>query len=310
MNDDVEFLSKSLESGSTISGPWRLTVWVQNGKRPCYLFSEEHDNEGSCPDQRGISELAKNVLKNTEQVHVFIEHFVHAQRLSKATTNESEEEACSAKSERILNNMRNCLEVLRMNRPEHRERIHFVDPRVDIVSVLPDGKLYEAISYYTDHLIQSGDCSGALLTVYEAFIHPLLSVVPNSSLGMNGRMNGVMERYVEKMTVIQQEVFKYLWKEDIIGKIKVLTDAYATMEKKKCVFNLKDLKLKYTDMVNKFMDMYLLAQFFLSENSGMTGSIIYAGSLHSLNFEGYLKRYGYTRTRVHENKNLSACVRL
>lgn len=310
MNNDVEFLSKLLDPGSTISGPWRLTVWVRDGgKCPCYLFSEEHHNSGSCPDQEGISEVIKRVLNNTRHVHVFIEHFVHAEKLDTATTTKSEEQACSAKSENILNNMRNCLEVLRVNRPDEKKRIHFVDPRVDIVSVLPDGKLYEAISYYTNHLVASGDCNGALLTVYEAFIHPLLSVVPSKSFGIEGRMTGVMERHVKMMTLQQEKVFMRLWKRDIIGKIKVLSDGYTAMEKRKCVFNLENFKSKYTDMVNKFMDMCLLAQFFLAENSGMTGSIIYAGSLHSLNFEGYLKEYGYVMSRTHENKDLSACIR-
>ncbi len=295
----------ALESGSTISGPWRLTVWEKEGEAPCYIFSEEHHNDGSCPEQKDIATLAKEILANTENVHVFIEHFVHALEVSKVKL--TEVEACSAKSKSILNNMRNCLEVLRVNRPEESERIHFVDPRMDIVSVLPDGKLYEAISHYTDHLTRSGDTSGALMTVYEAFIHPLLSVVPDK-FGVQGRMTGVMEKYRQRMTDKQREFFVNLWHKDVVQRIKNLSNNYTSMQKSTSVSKLPELKRSYTDMVNKFMDMCLLAQLFVSQNSGMTAAVIYAGSLHSLNFEKYLQLYGFTRTRLHENKSLSACI--
>ena len=304
---DVKYVSKALESGSTISGPWRLTVWEKQGEAPCFLFSEEHNNEGSCPDQKDISVLAKEILSHTENVHVFIEHFIHA--LEIRSVKMTEEEACSAKSKSILNNMRNCLEVLRVNRPGEKQRIHFVDPRMDIVSVLPDGKLYEAISHYTDHLVRSGDSSGALMTVYEAFIHPLLSVVPDK-FGVKGRMTGVMERYKQHMNSTQKDIFADLWNTDVVGRIKILSDMYASMQKAKSVSRLDELKLAYTDMVNKFMDMCLLAQFFVSQNTGMTAAVVYAGSLHSLNFETYLQKYGFARTRIHENKSLSACIKI
>ena len=311
--EDQEYMSHALESGSTISGPWRLTVWEKHGAPPCYLFSEEHANEGSCPEQKDIAVLSKEILGNTDNVHIFIEHFVHA--LDIKTVKLTEKEACSAKSKSILNNMRNCLEVLRVNKPDENKRIHFVDPRMDIVSVLPDGKLYEAISHYTEHLLRQGDSSGALMTVYEAFIHPLLSIVPDK-FGVIGRMTGVMERFRQQMTETQRGLFLQLWKQDVVGRIKTLSDKYTSMQKYKDYDNniqafraeLDRLKLSYTDMVNKFMDMCLLAQFFVSENSAMTAAVVYAGSLHSLNFETYLQQYGYSRTRLHENKSLSACV--
>lgn len=304
-SDDMEYMSRALESGSTISGPWRLTIWEKKGSAPCYIFSEEHANDGSCPDQKDIAVLAKEVLRNTQDVHVFIEHFLHALEITRVKL--TEEEACAAKSKSILNNMRNCLEVLRATRPDEKQRIHFVDPRMDIVSVLPDGKLYEAISHYTNHLVESGDSSGALMTVYEAFIHPLLSVVPDK-FGVNGRMTGVMERYRSQMTEAQTEFFLRMWTNDVVKRIKTLSDTYVNMQKSDSISRLDKLKLSYTDMVNKFMDMCLLAQFFVAQNNGMTGGLVYAGSLHSLNFETYLEKYGYTRTRLHENKSLSACV--
>ena len=305
--DDVQYMSQALEAGSTISGPWRLTVWEKQGCSPCYLFAEEHSNDGSCPEEKDIAVLAKEILRNTQNVHVFIEHFVHALDIKRVKL--TEEEACSAKSKSILNNMRNCLEVLRVHRPEENKRIHFVDPRMDIVSALPDGKLYEAISHYADHLVKKGDSSGALMTVYEAFIHPLLSIVPDK-FGVNGRMTGVMERYRSQMDEAQEKFFLRTWKSDVVGRIKILSDMYVSMQSSKSISRLDELKLSYTDMVNKFMDMVLLAQFFVSENNGMTASLVYAGSLHSLNFETYLRQFGYTRTRLHENKSLSACILL
>lgn len=303
--DDIEYMSQALESGSTISGPWRLTVWEKKNSPTCYVFSEEHDNEGSCPEQKDIAVLAKDILRNTRHVHVFIEHFSHALGIKRVVY--SEEQACSAKSESILNNMRNCLEVLRINRPEEKNRIHFVDPRMDIVGVLPDGKLYEAITHYTKFLMRSGNLSEALMTVYEAFIHPLLSIVPNK-FGVHGRMTGVMERYESQMTEVQQSLFLRLWKVDIVERIKTLSETYVLMEKTQSLSRLTNLKLSYTDMVNKFMDMCLLAQFFVAQNKGMSAAVIYAGSLHSLNFETYLGNYGYTRTRMFENKSLTACI--
>lgn len=313
--NDVDYVSRALETGSTISGPWRLTVWEKQGEvggeyhqqAPCYLFAEEHTNDGSCPKEKDITTLARDILGNTKDVHVFIEHFVHALEIDRVKLDE--EDACSARSDAILNNMRNCLEVIRVNRPGDKKRIHFVDPRMDIVSVLPDGKLYEAISHYTDHLVSKGDTGGALMTVYEAFIHPLLSVVPDK-FGVNGRMTGVMERFRDNMTDPQKRFFLQNWQTDVVSRIKKLSDIYVSMQKSNTLSNLDELKLSYTDMVNKFMDMWLLAQFFVSQNQGMTVALVYAGSLHSLNFETYLKAYGYSMTRLHDNKSLSTCLRI
>lgn len=305
--NDTDYMSKTFERGSTVSGPWRLTVWEKQGV-VCYLFSEEHGNEGACPENKDITVLAKEVLSNTDNVHVFIEHFVHALDINKVDMTETE--ACSARSEAMLNNMRNCLEVLRVERgPGEKKRIHFVDPRMDIVAVLPDGRLYEAISHYTQHLVKKGDLAGALMTIYEAFIHPLLSIVPDK-FGVDGRMTGVMERFRKQMTDAQKEFFLTTWNTEVVQKIKALSDKYVSMQEKNDVSGLDQFKLAYTDMVNKFMDMCLLAQFFVARNNGMTAALVYAGSLHSMNFETYLQKYGYKRTRLHQSRNLQACVKL
>lgn len=306
MSTDLEYLDNYFKTGSqTVSGPWRLTVWKKDNYPPCYLFSEEHANEGSCSDEKDISTVSRELLNNTDNVHVFIEHFVHALEVTNVKL--TEEEACSSKSKAILNNMRNCLEVVRVKRPEDKNRIHFVDPRMDIVSVLPDGKLYEAISYYTEYLVSQNDINGALMTVYEAFIHPLLSVVPDK-FGIKGRMTGVMERFRGNMNDSQRKFFESKWQTDVIKRVKSLSNMYVQMQKSSSVSNINALKLEYTGMVNKFMDMWLLAQFFASVNEGMSGALVYAGSLHSLNFETYLQEFGYNRTRLHENKSLAACL--
>lgn len=304
-NNDLDYLERTLKSGTYISGPWRLTVW-EGESSFCYVFSEEHANIGSCPENVDITVLAKQILCNTEKVHVFIEHFVHA--MDKKNVDLTVEEACSAKSSAILNNMRNCLEVLRV-KTNDRKRIHFVDPRMDIVAVLPDGKLYEAISHYAKHLENNGDISGALMTVYEAFIHPLLSIVPDK-FGVDGRMTGVMENYRNKMNEKQKSYFTSLWTKDVVQRIKKLSDNYVAMQKANDISRLDDFKLAYTEMVNKFMDMCLLAQFFVAQNRGMTAAIIYAGSLHSLNFETYLENYGFRRIKMKENTSLDACVKI
>lgn len=303
--DDTAFISNSLETGSRVSGPWRLTVWERDGLPPSYVFSEEHANQGTCPSDKDISVLAKDILKNTKGVHVFIEHFVHALEINRVKMTEAE--ACTAKSRSILNNMRNCLEVVRVNNPDQKSRIHFIDPRMDIVAVLPDGKLYDAVSHYTTHLVSIGDINGAMVTIYEAFIHPLLSIVPDK-FGINGRMTGVMERYVSGMTDAQKKFFIEKWASEVTGRVQKLSGMYARMHGTSSLDGLADLKLSYTDMVNKFMDMLLLAQYFAAVNGGMTASIIYAGSLHTLNFEEYLEGFGYRRTRIHENKSLSSCL--
>jgi len=306
MSEDLNFLDSYFNTGEiTVSGPWRLTVWEKHDSPSCYIFSEEHANEGSCPSEKDISTVAKEILTGTQNVHVFIEHFIHALEVSRVKL--SEKEACSSKSKAILNNMRNCLEVIRVKQPEDRERIHFVDPRIDIVSVLPDGKLYEAISHYADYLVSQNDVNGALMTIYEAFIHPLLSVVPDK-FGMKGRMTGVMEKFRERMNDTQKKFFESKWKTDVIQRVKNLSNMYVNMQKSSSIKEIDSLKLEYTAMVNKFMDMWLLAQFFVSENNGMSSALVYAGSLHSLNFETYLQDFGYNRTRIHENKSLSSCL--
>jgi len=304
---DVDLIDLKL-NGTTISGPWRLTTWTKAGKPPSYVFSEEHASKGSCPEEKDISKLLMEIINDTQNVHVFIEHYIHANDVSRQGTVES---ACSvSKDKAILNNLRHCLEVIRVKDSALRSRVHFVDPRTDIVAILPDGKVYDAIDSHVAQLTKDGDKEGVIMTIYEAFIHPLLSLFPDNK-DMGGRMVGKIQGMKEKMTPEQVVYFEKVWKEDVIGRISKLTNTFGSMQKNSNVALVSDIKVQYRDMTNKFLDTWLLANVFLAENTmGMTASMIYLGSLHSLHFEDYLVGLGYIRKSITENKDLSACIRL
>lgn len=303
-SDDINRVNNTIKQ-STISGPWRLTVWNKDGNPPSYIFSEEHGSDGSCADQKDISAVLLEILDNTSRTEVFIEHFIHAEEIT--TARSDVKKACVAKSSAILNGLRLCLEVVKISSTKHANRIHFCDPRCDIVSIMPDGKVYDAIEAHVHQLAGAGKVSEALLTLYEAFIHPLLSVVPDG-MNMHGRLTGSMKKAREQMTATQVEFFDVMWYMDVVTSIKSLTEAYGNMHGANDVSNVAAFMTQYTRTINKFMDTWLLAQMFEAENRGMSASVLYLGSLHSLNLEKYLKSYGYTRTSLHENKNLAACL--
>lgn len=304
--NDIQNLERCLSEGNgMISGPWRLTVWEKQGEPSHYVFSEEHANVKSCPKEKDISTLARQVLRETEHVHVFIEHFIHATSIQQ--TSHGEEVCTKSKEKAILNNMRNCLEVLRINNPHESHRIHFVDPRTDIVAILPDGKVFDAIKMYVDNRLDKKDFDGALMTLYEAFIHPLLSIFPDK-LNMSGRMTGQMESSRMLMNYEQRRFFDIVWRRDVIQRISELTQLFRDIQRNKQYNRVRELMTSYRDMTNKFLDTWLLAKVFSATNNGMSASIIYLGSLHSLNFETYLHEIGYTRIKLSENKDLRSCL--
>lgn len=303
-NNDITALRDSVYN-STISGPWRLTVWEKDGHPPCYIFAEEHESHGSCPEERDISSVLREILDKTRSTEVFIEHFVHAGEITNARVDPAL--ACAARSSSILNGLRLCLEVTKITNAQHAERIHFCDPRCDIVCIMPDGKVYEAIQMYVTKLARDGNVAEALLTLYEAFIHPLLTVVPDTKR-TGGRLSGVIKKVRDLMSYDQLEFFDETWKADVVTSIKDLTQTYTSMHEAKDITNVAEFMTQYTTTINKFMDTWLLAQMFHSENNGMSSSVLYLGSLHSLNMEKYLERYGYRRTSINENKNLYACL--
>ena len=308
MNDDILFLKENIDG--KISGPWRLSVWERPGFPPSYVFSEEHENKGSCPDENSITSLMSEILHSTKNVHVFIEHFLHGDDI--LNTSKTVKGSCVASEDAVLNNMRNCLEVIKIKNIDgsKKDRIHFIDPRADLVAILPNGNVYKSIEYYVKHLLETGDKEKAIMTIYEAYIHPLLSLFPDK-LVMSGRLSGSMEKCRNKMTNEQKKFFDLTWKEDVIGRISELTREFSIIQKKKSISlsSLEHISILYRDMTNKFLDTWLLSRVFIAQNdANMTASVIYLGSLHSLNFEKYLEKFGHKRKYIVENRDLSSCI--
>lgn len=306
---DSEFIKNKLSSTSKISGPWKITILEKHESPDSYIFSEEHSNFGSCPEETSVSSLFLDILKNTSHSHLFIEHFVHAESIKTVSENDS----CSIKpSSSILNHLRNCLEIMRTRNSENKDRIHFVDPRMEIVSILPDGRVYQAIKKSVESLIKSGDDEIALLTLYEAFIHPLLNLFPDK-LNENGRLSCSMSGLRKSMTKSQMVFFDTIWKNDVVTRIETLNLEFRRLQKisNLTVSDTENIYLLYRDMTNKFLDTWLLSRMFSAQNDyNMSASILYLGSLHSLNLEKYLQDFGYTIKKTVENKNLSACLHL
>lgn len=311
-----------------ISGPWRLTVWdsvdtgMNSGK--VYVFSEEHANDGSCPEYRHFSEIAKDILQKTNGVHILVENFLHANDLTQTRNGISEPvHACAPVEEGILNNLRGCLEVMMLNEQHCRgncsNRIHFIDPRVDLVSVLPDGKLFQAISHYTDHCASRGDFAGSVLTVYEALVHPLSSLLPDKR-NLRGRLVGTFEALRSKMSIRQGETFDRLWVSEITGGITAINKKYIELQKgfsgsskkhslQKFSAKVEEIKHLYKIFTNKFLDVWLLAHVFMIQNTANSnGMVMYLGSLHGLVIEKYLASHGFIRTNIFQNRSLDSCL--
>ena len=309
MNSDIKYLEDNIDNSTNqISGPWRMSKWVKENEPTSYVFSEEHGNEGTCSSGKEITKLIRDVLGNTDNVHVFIEHFIHADEIF--NTDQSLEQACSIVSDNtILNNLRTCLEVMRIKRSERKDNIHFVDPRTDLIAILPGGNVYKSIQFYTQSLLEKDDKEAVLVTLFEAYIHPLNSLLPDQ-LVPSGRFSGSIEKAKNMMTSNQKTFFTMVWKKDVIGRILELTTEFKRMQKTLDVSTetVQNLYILYRDMTNKFLDTWLLAHIFLAQNKNMSASVVYLGSLHSLHFEKYLESYGYKKDYLVENKNLVSCI--
>lgn len=312
-----------------ISGPWRLTVWdsintsVNSGK--VYVFIEEHHNDGSCPENRHFSSIAREILQKTSGVHILVENFIHANDLENSRSNVSSPvHACAPVEQGILNNLRNCLEVMRLNEKysidEHENRIHFIDPRVDLVSILPDGKLFQAITHYSDYKASKGDFSEAVLTIYEALVHPLSSLLPDKK-NLRGRLVGAFDMFRAKMSQKQGETFDKVWKRDITGGITEINSKYIGLQGKYVSSTRKNKNLKtfssdveeikqcYKEFTNKFLDVWLLAHVFMIQNTNTSnGMVMYLGSLHGIQIEKYMKTHGFVMIDKMENSNLDSCL--
>jgi len=312
---------------SPISGPWRLTVWDSPSTGKLYVFSEEHANKGSCPQNRHFSTLASEILQKTRGVHVLVENFIHANDIHTPKTgrNTSLTQACSPVNVGILNNLRSCLEVMKIN-SQHcadgcEKRIHFIDPRVDMVSVLPDGKLFEAISFFAHHKASQGSYDEAVLTIFESIVHPLSGLLPDRK-NLVGRLIGVFEVFRTKMTPVQRATFDKVWVRDITGGIGTINakyiklhETYSTSKRRttpslaKFSQDVEEIKQIYKRYTNKFMDVWLLAHIFMIQNTpGSNGMVMYLGSLHGIEIEKYLSLHGLRKIHHSESQNLDACL--
>ncbi|AAR26886.1 FirrV-1-B11 [Feldmannia irregularis virus a] len=291
---DAEILHRAMNN-RRVSGPWRATMWRTRDGHVTWVFSEEHENKGACGlevQQTDLTSLVAEIIRDTKNVHVFLEHFVHAADVQRTCTT----------SNSTLQNLRGCL--------PKGPRIHYIDPRTDLVAILPNGQILEAIVHYAHHLHSQHKDLELKLLLYETFIHPLLSIVSPSgdSAVLEGRLNTVLQKYVANMTTAQMGFFRDKWSVDVIANIENVRRIYHECTTR--LSNLPALLEAYTDTVNRFMDLWLLANFFVAENSGMTGSIIYAGSKHSLHFEKYLAEMRYELLEQFTNRDLSACLAL
>lgn len=313
---------------SPVSGPWRLTVWdsSQSGAK-IYVFSEEHANKGSCPENRHFSTLASEILQKTRGVHMLVENFIHANDMKiPKSGHTSIGQACSPVDSGILNNLRNCLEVMRINSQfcpgGCEKRIHFIDPRVDMVSVLPDGKLFEAISHYCHHKAAEGSFDDAVLIIFEAIVHPLSSLLPDRK-NLAGRLVGVFDAFRNRMSPAQRATFDKIWVDDITGGIVDINGKYVKLHQTysssktktppslaKFSEDVEEIKQSYKRYINMFMDTWLLAHIFMIQNKGATGMVMYLGSLHGLQIEKMLSRHGLRKIYHSESQHLNSCLPL
>lgn len=309
---ELETIKDLISESKYISGPWRYTTWKKKGKVPMVIFSEEHGNAGSCPNETSISSVFTRILKETKNGNIFIENFLHADEFPPTdNTNICEKPADNT----TLNDLRSCMGLIKKN-TDFKERVHFIDPRVDLVAILPNGKVYDAIDMAIDRLIEEGKYSTILLTLYEAFIHPLISLFPDKT-NINGRLSDSINDLKSRMNKEQLYFFEESWREDILGNISKIVDKINTMrlnnynDKKIIIKDVEYLKILYRDITNKFLDIWLLAKLFVHENeTSISASVIYLGSLHSLNMEKYFSNMGYKIDDLFENKKLDACIRI
>ncbi len=326
---DRQILDSIVGIGTTaapVSGPWRLTVWDSQTSGNMYVFSEEHANKGSCPQHRHFSALASEILKKTRGVHVLVENFVHANEIMTPKTGHGTTiaQACSPVNTGILNNLRNCLEVMKINSRfcpgGCAKRIHFVDPRVDLVSVLPDGKLFEAISHFVHDKASRGSIDDAILLVFESIVHPLSSLLPDRK-NLRGRLVGVFDAFRSKMTAAQKNTFDRVWAGDITAGISAINSKYIKLNQtysssnnfsiQRFLQDVEEIKQMYKRYTNKFMDIWLLAHIFMIQNlPDSSGMVMYLGSLHGLEVEKYLSLHGFRKTYHAENRTLGSCLSL
>jgi len=311
-NPEFEIIQDLIKEAKYISGPWRYTTWKKPGKVPMVIFSEEHGNDGSCPNETSISSVFTQILNKTVNGNIYIENFLHADEFPHTKTNICDKPADNT----TLNDLRKCMGSLKKD-TVFKSRVHFIDPRVDLVAILPNGKVYDAIDMAINRLIEEEKYSTILLTLYEAFVHPLISLFPDKK-SINGRLSVSINDLKSRMNKEQLDFFEKTWRKDILENISILVEKLNSMKETNCqsskfITIIKDveyLKILYRDITNKFLDIWLLGKLFVHENdTPISTSVIYLGSLHSLNMEKYFSSMGYKNDIKIENKNLDSCIR-
>jgi len=312
-----------------ISGPWRVSLYERYDGAPIYVFSEEHNNAGNCASQglksSHVTSVVHDILTQTDHSHVLVEHFLHASEVVRDDVS-----VCSiAPPTGSLENLRSCLEVL-MNPTvckKCKDRIHFIDPRADIVCVLPDGNLFKAITEYSVKCAASGNYSDAILVLYEALIHPLWSVLPDRKV-LVGRLRGHFEEFFEKLPPDKKQQFDAMWKREISDQFSELLEIYNAMHTKFCMDRsgtLEDFKdavehiLKtYKLFTNTFLDLWTLCVIDTIPKGEVSAILVYFGSLHGQNVERLLNDMDYGRQgfftngpkAVEEDPSANACINM
>ena len=138
---------------------------------------------------------------------------------------------------------------MRIKRSERKDKIHFVDPRTDLIAILPGGNVYKSIHFYIQSLLEKDDKESVLITLFEAYIHPLQSLFPDK-LVPSGRFSGSIEKAKNMMTSDQKTFFTMIWKKDVIGRISELTTEFRRMEKTSDISSetVQNLYILYRDM--------------------------------------------------------------
>jgi hypothetical protein len=318
-----------LQERGYISGPWRVSLYERYDGAPIYVFSEEHHDNGNCASQgvksAHVTSVVHDILTKTDYSHVLVEHFLHASEVTR-----EDDTVCSiAPPTGSLENLRSCLEVL-MNPTvckKCKDRIHFIDPRADIVCVLPDGNLFKAITEYSVKCAASGNYSDAILVLYEALIHPLWSVLPDKKL-LIGRLKGQFEDFFDKLPPHKKAQFDAMWKREISDQFSELLGIYNAMHTKFCMDRsgtLEDFKaavehvlMNYKLFTNTFLDLWTLCVIDTIKKDTVSAILVYFGSLHGQNVERLLNEMDYGRRgfftngpmRVIEDPGANACINI
>jgi hypothetical protein len=268
-----------------VSGPWQIAT-LQKDDTKIILVSEEHGNEGSCPENKSILDILKDALE-LENTHLFLEQFLYAESYTKEHMESSPKTNPS-----MMSQIRSYMTANR------NERIHFVDCRTDVVAIFPDNLLFEAIELYCKK-----NKDNAYKLLYEALIHPLLSLDPHN-VWFKGemRLKGRFLQNYNRLDAETKECINTLWHD------KVHLEFYDLNQMHKEKKPVDEILQQYKMVTNAIFDVWCI-----TEMLGYNGSnlILYAGSLHCMRLEEYFRfRFGFRLIKKEFNEDIQACVLL